>query len=134
MEFKPFNWYAAGLKSTIEYYNLALQYEHQFNIVISKTLQNNNEYYINGKCMFSNELCDFETVITKNFKGNTWNHEGDFTMNYNGVIYRIDTNINNKTNSDTTQCKFTKDPINIINFDLPKDVVKMAMLVLHLEI
>ncbi len=134
MLFQPFNWYSAGLISPVEYYKFALQYEHNFNTVISNTKCSGNIYQTIGKCLIDKKLNDFRIDITKNFKGVSAEHEGDFTINHNGIIYRVDTIIDSKNDSEINKYEFNKDPINAIDLDIPKDVIKMAMIVLHLEI
>jgi hypothetical protein len=148
MLFKPFNWYSAGLRSPIEYYKYALEFDHDFDrIVISQALKYDNTYYINGKCISTgdirlsdgsykryNELCVFNTDITKNFNGTlVTENEGDFIIEYDNIKYRINTTIQTGIECDKGY-RFTTDPINTINLDIPKDVIKMAMLVLQLEI
>ena len=136
MLFKPFNWYTAGHPSPVDYYKHAFKYEHKFKIVISNTIQFGNIYEITGKCLCNNKqtLNDFKTIITKNFKGISAEHEGDFTINHDGIVYRIDTTIESNSDYDINKYKFNKDPVNTIDLDIPKDVIKMAMIVLHLEI
>lgn len=134
MNFKPFNWYSAGLVSPVEYYKLALQYEHNFNIVLYSTIHSGNIYRITGKCLFNNYLNDFKTDIIKDFNGISAQNEGDFTMNHNGIVYRIATTIYSTTYSNINTYEFNKDPVNTINLDIPKDVIKMAMIVLCLDI
>jgi hypothetical protein len=136
MLFKPFNWYTAGLTSPVEYYEHAIKYEHKFRIVISNTVHYDNKYKITGKCLYNNKqtLNDFETKITKNFNGISAEHEGDFTIIHDGIVYRIDTTIESNNDYDINKYKFNKDPVNTIDLDIPKDVIKMAMIVLHLEI
>ncbi len=148
MFFQPYNCYTAGL-SSVAYYKHALLFEHNFNIVISDIRHYGNKYQINGKIFDSGAL--FTTVITKNFNGlcpgedrlQSWRSnpelcsredEGDFTMEHDGIIYRIETMIESKYDLEIKKCKINTDPVNTIDLDIPKDVIKMAMIVLHLEI
>jgi len=131
MLFKPFNWYTAGLASPVEYFKHAFNYEHKFEIVIFNTGQFGNIYKITGICLCNNKtLNDFEIRITKNFKGIIDEHEGDFTINHDGIVYRIETGLK-FSSDDINKYKFNLDTIDL---DIPKDVIKMAMICLHLEI
>ncbi len=60
--------------------------------------------------------------------------EGDFTMEYDGIIYRIETMIDSKYDLEVEKRKSNTDPVNTIDLDIPKNIIKMAMIVLHLEI
>lgn len=136
--FTPFNWYTAGFNSPIHYYLFAVNYEHNFkNIVILKTTQNNNKYSIYGKCIINDKLCDFVTHITEHFEGAFLNHEGDFTIKYQGLTYRINTTIDTESISNKNEYDLNNnaiDNINLINLNLPNYVIKIVLLVLYLEI
>lgn len=133
--FTPYNWYSVGLKSPVEYYLAAAQFSHTIDtIVISRCTQEDNRYSIFGKCMPNNNLVNFETHITAPYiDKDSRNHESDFVIQCEGVLYRIETTIDvNKQYM--TNTKTFDNPIPNIQLDLPLYIKKLAMLVLHLEI
>lgn len=105
---------------------------------------NDETVIITGKCLCksSNEsikvLREFRTIITRNIQELTLvsRHEGDFIfMSSEDVMnYRIETYIYGSTVTVMPSDHMMTDPENTIHVDLPKDVIKMAMLVLHLDI
>ena len=138
MQFTPFNWYKAGLKSPVEYYRAAAQYTHTFeNVIVDKTVQNENAFSIYGKCKIDNICYAYDTHITKYDVGERFQSsqdEGDFTILSNGSIYRIVTTINTEHAIGINKRMFVENPMTKIKSELPTDVIKIALLVLQLEI
>jgi hypothetical protein len=143
--FVPINWHKAGLENKVAYLKYALDFEHNFsNIMVTKTNLCHNGCIIRGK--ISSNHADYSSVVFKSritisnnngvANNNIGNHEGDFEIIYNGLNYRIRTDIGPTDHFEITdQMRETSEKLNscILKF-LPERVVKMAAIAAYLEL
>ena len=140
--FVPLNWYTSGFTSPIEYFKYAADFNHDFqNVVIFEVKNIEHDKYkiyeLRGVVMYQNKWTTFSSFIIQQqiikFH-NAQNNEGDFEIEYNGLLYSISTNIDTLFDIDPTEADRSKSNELIQNINLHEYIIKLALIAASLDI